>query len=223
MKLTLLLLLMFGTSFVKAASCPCDLAVIQDRDGYTNVRAEASIQAQVIARVPNDKVFWFYPEEYDQPQEWIMVYVPTDRYNQSMATQGYMHRSRIKPLCQFARPAASELYFHYDLQPFNAGAHTIKVEENWYQILDIPEIRGTDGGKPRVEVKSITARVQGQPVVIPSRLYRGTFECTNNFEVRRKGNIYFVYQNNSDGAGGYELVWVLTKAGLKQRLAGTIY
>ena len=83
-------------------------------------------------------------------------------------------------------------------------------------------IWGTDGGLPKTEVVDIKVTIAGNEVPIHKVFYADIYECTNDFEVYKKGETYFVYQRNSDGAGSYEIVWVLDKNGLKQRLVGTI-
>ena len=54
------------------------------------------------------------------------------------------------------------------------------------------------------------------------RLYDHDLERLKD-KVYRSGDTYFVQQWNSDGAGAYELVWVLTKEGLQPRLVGNIW
>ena len=49
-------------------------------------------------------------------------------------------------------------------------------------------------------------------------LYEDIFECSNEFIINKNQDDYIVHQWNSDGAGGYLIVWVLGNEKLKQRL-----
>lgn len=92
----------------------------------------------------------------------------------------------------------------------------------WASAIDGRPIWGADGELPKVEVVDINITIDGNEVPIHKVFFSDIYECTNNFEVYKNGDTYFVYQRNSDGAGSYEIVWVLDKTGLKQRLVGTI-
>lgn len=70
-------------------------AVIDDPDGYTNVRSSASTQAAILARVEDGEVFTTFPQQGD----WWQV-------RTADGTIGYMAASRIR-LSQAARPAAA--------------------------------------------------------------------------------------------------------------------
>lgn len=61
-------------------------AVIDDPDGYTNVRLGQGIQYDIIARVDEGEVFYVIPQ---QNGDWWPVRTQNNEY-------GYMHRSRIR-------------------------------------------------------------------------------------------------------------------------------
>lgn len=60
-------------------------AVIDDSDGYTNVRSGQSIQHSIIARVVEGEIFYTTPQKSD----WWPVRTKNNKF-------GYMHRSRIR-------------------------------------------------------------------------------------------------------------------------------
>ncbi|MCB2377594.1 hypothetical protein LGH70_08370 [Hymenobacter sp. BT635] len=93
---------------------------------------------------------------------------------------------------------------------------------NGVEIKDVPYAWGVDGTMPKTEIRAAQATLNGKRVPIARQLLAGLFECTYSVEVRRHGSTYFVYQNNSDGAGGYTLVWVFDSKGLRQRLIGNL-
>lgn len=65
-------------------------AVINDPDGYTNVRQAANVKSKIISRISNGDLFNTHP----QNSEWWQV-----RLNAT--TTGYMHKSRILMLRDF--------------------------------------------------------------------------------------------------------------------------
>ena len=73
-----------------------------------------------------------------------------------------------------------------------------------------------------MEVTAIKANINGQTFDINRIFFTDLYKCSNTFRVYLNDDTYFVHQWNSDGAGAYELVWVLTEEGLQQRLVGTI-
>ena len=63
------------------------IAVIADRDGWTNVRAHPSNDAQIISKVYENEFFWYKKI----PGDWWSIV-------QEDGTKGYMHSSRIKSI-----------------------------------------------------------------------------------------------------------------------------
>ncbi|MEP4534742.1 MAG: SH3 domain-containing protein [Cyclobacteriaceae bacterium] len=63
-------------------------AVINDPDGYTNVRKEPSSKSGIVTRVDENQVFIYYPSP---KASWIEVLINNE-------TTGFMHKSRIKPV-----------------------------------------------------------------------------------------------------------------------------
>lgn len=64
--------------------------------------------------------------------------------------------------------------------------------------------------------------IEDKRIPIHEIFFQDIYECDNDFNIHKIGNLFIVHQWNSDGAGGYEIVWVLDKNGVKQRLVGTI-
>ena len=67
-------------------------AVINDPDGYTNVRAKPDSKAEIVAKVVNDERFYF--DEVPN-SKWVKVYRTSDAEAQCI---GYMYNSRVKPI-----------------------------------------------------------------------------------------------------------------------------
>ena len=202
------------------------VAIIQDEDGYTNVREAPNGQAKIIHQIHENKVFW-YDDNPDAAQEWIKVYIPKNNFSFDCASSelmnGFIHASRLKPLGALTRYDGANLTFEYKIQAFDSTNRIIDREDGeWAIAIDGRPVWGADGGLPKTEVVAIKASINGQPIEIHSVFFSDLYECDNTFRVYQNGDVYFVHQWNSDGAGAYELVWVLTEEGLRQRLVGTV-
>lgn len=77
-----------GEEFVSAGEGGVDVpAIINDRDGYTNVRAGKSASSQVVGMVRKEEVFYTMPRD----EAWWRV-------RTHAGGNGYMHKSRIQTL-----------------------------------------------------------------------------------------------------------------------------
>jgi hypothetical protein len=83
---------------------------------------------------------------------------------------------------------------------------------------------GTDGGVPAIEIESLRLFINGREVPIPRRLYSDCFNPRYGdgaLAVKFGGDpqTVFVFMHGSDGAGVYDVVWVLRRDGRHSRFA----
>jgi hypothetical protein len=125
-------------------------------------------------------------------------------------------------------------------KPFSLSTHRITfaspeyVKKHNIQTTPLQEVRivtaidgrqewlGTDGEIPRVEIASMVVSFRGKTMAVPRNLYWDCFEPSflkNNFiaKLNDAGDALFVFMAGSDGAGGYEVMWVLRKDGHHSR------
>lgn len=198
------------------------VAVIHDPDGYTNVRKSPEAQSEIVHRIFENEVFWYNEEESEN--EWVPVIIHQNDFSLDNAKypyiDGFVHKSRLMPLAKLTPYEGDAFQFEYTIAPFDSTGRVIGRMDGFVDYIDGRRIWGTDGSFPRTEVSEIKVSANGPSIEIHPVFYRDLFECTNSFKVYRNGDAWFVWQMNSDGAGAYELVWVFTKSGLKQRLVG---
>ena len=209
---------------LSAAISEAQVAIINDKDGYTNVREQPNTQAEVIHRINSNEVFWYSDEEQG---EWIKIYVPKNDFSfgstQTDFVEGFIHKSRLLPLEKTKAYKGSNFTFKYEIKPFSTQGRIIDKQEGRHIVaIDGRPVWGTDGNYPKTQVIGVDVRVEGKQIPISRAFYNDIYECSNSFNVYKNGDTYFVYQWNSDGAGGYQIVWVFTKEGLKQRLVGSM-
>jgi len=80
------------------------LAIINDPDGYTNVREGKGAKYPIVGKIIADEVFMFTPNYYD---DWWKV------RNYDRSIEGYMHKSRIVPFGILSEERKKELMNRY--------------------------------------------------------------------------------------------------------------
>lgn len=201
------------------------IAIIEDRDGYTNVREAPGLSSEIIHKVFEDEVFWY---EESKDTNWVFIHIPRNKFSlgcdESSNITGYIHRSRLLPLEKLSHPGEEEFSFKYSLSKFKSEGRNILLQnDKWVRTIDGRQPWGTDGILPEIQIDSIEVKIGTQIINIHPVFYQDLFEVSDNFEVYRLNRTFFVSQTNSDGAGTYDLAWVFKRGQLIQRLIGTIY
>ena len=83
---------------------------------------------------------------------------------------------------------------------------------------------GTDGGVPASEIESLRLFINGREVPSPRRLYSDCFNPSYGdgalaVKFGDDPQTVFVFMHGSDGAGVYDVVWVLRRDGRHSRFA----
>lgn len=194
------------------------IAVIKDIDGFTNVRKAPNSSSEVIYKLYDSEVFTYE----ESTQDWIPVFISKNKYSLDCSgndkVSGYIHKSRLLPLENIKPYGGTDFSFRYELKEFTLNDKMADFDGKWLTHINGRDFYGTDGNIPSVEVAGIKATLKGETIEIPNFFYEDIFECTNEFQVRKNKDDFIVYQWNSDGAGGYLIVWVIGDKKLKQRL-----
>jgi len=66
-------------------------AKIIDKDGYVNVRKQATFTSEIVSKINAEEIVYIFPHE--KLRDWVIVDY-TDRQHENIT--GYVHRSRIK-------------------------------------------------------------------------------------------------------------------------------
>ncbi|MBD0403031.1 hypothetical protein [Flammeovirga sp. EKP202] len=221
------LLILFISLILYTNNVIGQIAMIQDKDGYTNVRSKPQSDSDVIYKLYEDEIFWFGEEYYDESKTWVPVYITFNKFSIGSMMhnyfKGYIHKSRLNPL-EENLTKDSNVNLEYEIVPFNTEKRFIRSNENGvvYQI-DGLNFFGTDGELPKTEVKSVKVEIDGKRIVIPEILYQDLYNCNNRINIFKKEDLCFFENTNSDGAGGYQIIWVFKSGKLIQRLVGSIY
>jgi len=202
-------------------------AIINDPDGWTNVRQKPDAKSEVIHKIYNNEVFWCDYSIKDTEQEWVLVYIPKNAYCLDKVDNnyiiGFIHKSRILFIGSLKEYLGNEFEFKYELTAFDSNNRIIDREGIIIKRIDGRPIWGTDGGFPKTQVSGIKVNMSGQKIDMHKVFYTDIYECDNDLKIYKQGETYFVSQFNSDDAGAYDIVWVIDKDGLKQRYIGAMY
>jgi hypothetical protein len=181
-------------------------AIINDSDGYTNVRRMNNGKSEIIGKLFDLDVFLFGEEIYDG-EDWVSIYYSpelntledykkryyklTDNDNDFYLT-GYIHKSRLKPIfdliCLTQNNTQtnlsqnnlefknSKLHFKLTLKKFEEKKHTITRQESWVSLIDGKSPNGVDGRLPSFEIDTVYLKLNGKIVDIPDCAIRDLYE-----------------------------------------------
>ncbi|WP_212002846.1 SH3 domain-containing protein [Chitinophaga sp. HK235] len=195
------------------------MALVQDKDGYTNIRKNAGISQTVIGKVlDGDIVFLLEPEG-----EWYNI----DYYHKGEISGGFIHRSRVKTIDTFEKIPAKEqtdnrAVFQKDSIKVMLTAKPFVLKDNTVQYATQDNVRyvdkinhqpyyGSDGGLPTRQYGSLVIQYGKRNIPVPDSVIRGLYQP--NMELTavnydRKNDRLYITADNSDGAGHYSLLWL---------------
>ena len=204
-------------------------AVINDKDGYVNVRKEKSVHSKVLKKLDNNTLIFVL--EYDKAQEGNWIYADNE---------GYIYNDRVKwieKLPKIAKGIAKgntivfegkEIQVTLATEKFDKDKHSFKYHKEYRDVIekiDGKPFWGTDGNMPKREYKSIEVKIRGKQVSIPQSAYNDLYESYlytefNSVHYDKDNNILYIVANNGDGAGAYMVCWQIEKGVYKGRKVG---
>ena len=200
-------------------------AVINDKDGYVNVREGKSAQSKVLKRLNNKTIVFVY--NYDKADgNWI--YTDED---------GYIYNDRVKWIHKFPQIAkgivkgstmvfeGKEIQVILTSGKFDKSKHSFeyfKDSTTGIEVIEDQLLYGTDGKMPTTEYKSIVINIHGKQVSLPkdaySDLYEPTFLTDHNFVYYDKdADILYIVANNNYADRPYKVCWQIDKGVYKGR------
>ncbi|WP_297977790.1 hypothetical protein [uncultured Capnocytophaga sp.] len=204
-------------------------AVINDKDGYVNVRKEKSVHSKVLKKLDNNTLIFVL--EYDKAQEGNWIYADNE---------GYIYNDRVKWIHNFPQIAKGiakgntivfnrkEIQVVLSTEKFDKSKHSFKYHKEYRDIIekiDGKPFWGTDGNMPKREYKSIEVKIRGKQVSIPQSAYNDLYESYlytefNSVHYDKDNDILYIVALNGDGAGAYMVCWQIEKGVYKGRKVG---
>ena len=221
--------LLLFCQFVVAQAIEGSFAVINDKDGYVNVRKEKSVHSKVLKKLDNNTLIFVFVYDKAQDGNWIHP-----------DYEGYIYNDRVKWIHKFPQIAkgiakgntivfeGKEIQVTLATEKFDKDKHSFKYHKEYRDVIekiDGKPFWGTDGNMPKKEYKSIEVKIGGKQVSIPqstySDLYQPNLYTDLNFVYYDKdSDILYIVANNGDGAGAYMVCWQIEKGVYKGRKVG---
>lgn len=209
-------------------------AKIIDKDGYVNVRQQATANSTVVSKIAADKIVYAFPD--GKSGDWVIVDYTDDRHK---SITGYVHNSRIKYIESY-KPIPN-IFFDEGTTKFMTKDITVEInsdrfdyEKNKshfsttqyddYTAVDKfrgQQVWGTDGEIPTSHYTSIQATINGRFIQIPAKEIENLFNVNNEFVTcyyDDSNDILYITAINGDGAGGYVVLFEIKKGKYNARV-----
>ncbi|PQA90634.1 hypothetical protein B0A69_20115 [Chryseobacterium shigense] len=203
-------------------------AKIADKDGYVNMRKEADVKSNIVGKINSHEIIYVFTLE-DHSKNWLNADY-TDKNGETWS--GYIHSSRIKYIESYESvPRASaienkavfnskNITVTIESEPFNYKEnkpHFSSTSYNGYKVEDKfkgQQIWGTDGTIPQTHYKSISVKMNGKTLEISPKEIENLFNINNEsaecyFDAEHE--TLYISMVNSDGAGGYAVLFKIQK------------
>lgn len=201
-------------------------AVINDKDGYVNVRKGKSAQSKVLKRLNNKIIVFVY--NYDKATDGNWIY--TDE-------EGYIYNDRVKWIHKFPIIAkgiakgntivfeGKEIQVVLTSGKFDKSKHSFeyfKDSPTGIEVIDDELPYGTDGKMPTTEYRSIEVNIHGKRVSLPKDAYSDLYEPTfltdhNSVYYDKESDILYIVANNNYAERPYKVCWQIEKGVYKGR------
>ncbi|VXD13399.1 SH3 domain-containing protein [Marinoscillum sp. 108] len=189
--------------------------VINDPDGYTNVRKGPGTNYEIVAKAQDNEIFYIE----DSDSDWFLIYLIENNY-----LEGYIHSSRVRRISEL-QPIGEREYksglltikdkkyeFTIARSDFKKSEHEYELQDDkWVIKIDGTSPYGVDGNYPSTQISTFKFKIDSTTVNTPksaySDLYENNLGATSIFK-NTDGTIYITMAENSDGAGAYDAVWL---------------
>ena len=202
-------------------------AVINDKDGYVNVREGKSAQSKVLKKLNNKTIVFVY--NYDKATDGNWIY--TDE-------EGYIYNDRVKWIHKFPIIAkgiakgntivfeGKEIQVVLTSGKFDKSKHSFeyfKDSSTGIEVIDDPALLyGNDGKMPTTEYRSIVINIHGKQVSLPKDAYSDLYQPTfltdhNSVYYDKESDILYIVANNNYADRPYKVCWQIEKGVYKGR------
>ena len=202
-------------------------AVINDKDGYVNVREGKSAQSKVLKKLNNKTIVFVY--NYDKATDGNWIY--TDE-------EGYIYNDRVKWIHKFPIIAkgiakgntivfeGKEIQVILTSGKFDKSKHSFeyfKDSSTGIEVIDDPALLyGNDGKMPTTEYRSIVINIHGKQVSLPKDAYSDLYEPTfltdhNSVYYDKESDILYIVANNNYADRPYKVCWQIERGVYKGR------
>ena len=222
MKILFTICLTISASFVFG-----QFAIISDKDGFCNVRSSAEKGNNIIDKLLNGHFVYCFPNNTN----WTDI----DYSKNNKDLNGQVYKDRMIFVLSYTKvPVLTKTNNKITLQKdsikiilteqkFDKTKHKFtyyKEEKTQIALIDDDKYWGLDGGVPTRQYKSIEVTLGQHKIVLPKDAFENLYEPSlHNTQANydKTNDILYIQSSNSDGAGGYEVIWKIEKGVYKER------
>jgi hypothetical protein len=208
--------------------CFSQFGIINDLDGFVNVRSSAEKGNNISDKLENGFIIFSMEPE----NNWAAI----NYKKNGKELDGYIYKDRIKYLSDFrkiplilnqkgkAKIESGNIKVEIIETKFIKEKHKLKFYKNnktQLDKIDDLQIFGTDGNIPKREYKSIKIQIDNIKFDLPNEALQNLYEPNLGNSIAyydEINDILYLTSSNSDGAGGYEILWIIEKKKYKSRI-----
>jgi hypothetical protein len=223
LKFLIVIVLIIATS-----SCFGQFAIVMDPDGYVNVRQKPDLSSKIQDSLHNGHFVYCM----EAKGNWLNV----DYDKNAQDLNGYLYRDRLKFISTYesipltigdsmAGPIFSKdsITITVAIQMVAQGKYHYsysKQNPTQIELIDGKQYWGMDGEAPTKEYCSIIIHLGARTIELPRVALSNLFEPSayhTKINYDRQNDILYISSENSDGAGGYSVVWRVEKGEYSNR------
>jgi hypothetical protein len=223
--------LLLGICFINSSaqfSIVQEYAFVQDVDGFLNVRKEGELKSKIIDKLENGQLIYCL----ENKGNWMSI----DYTKNKKLLMGFVYKNRYKLISKFPQiPIRSNsinsvvlrkdsIQIIVSQSKFDKSKHSFKYIKKYsdqIQLIDNKQYWGRDGGMPDTQYGKIEIKVGNKIISLPKLAFEGLYQ-PNIFTVQVNfdniNDTFYINTMNSDGAGGYHVLWRVEKGVYKDRL-----
>ncbi|HQW13018.1 MAG TPA: SH3 domain-containing protein [Saprospiraceae bacterium] len=212
---------------ISAWSAFAQFAIIYDKEGNCNVRSSPEIHNNIIGKLNNGHFVYIL----ENSGNWTNVNYSKD----SKDVNGYVYKDRLILVSSYTNlPMLTKtdslvvlgkdgVKILITIQNFDSGKHAFTFSperKDQIQLIDNKPYWGTDGGLPKTEYKSIEVYIGYTSLALPNSALLGLYQVSldsSQVHYDKKNDTIYIQSMNSDGAGGYGVIWKVAKGVFKGR------
>ncbi len=185
-------------------------AVINDKDGFTNVHSYPNVNSPITGKIDSYHVFTC---EVNKTNWWKVLYIARDNSGKSNWIEGYIYKTKVSllPDWKTINGKTGKIKVRVNTSSYLSKKHKfLKIDNDTY-LIDRKRFWGTDGENPKIAISSIQISLDNTPIVLSANAYNDLFEprLKTLSYTYGPGNTIYIRMDNSDGAGAYTIIWII--------------
>lgn len=202
-------------------------ALVADKDSFVNVRSGRN--NKVIDQLPNGHIIYCFTDTDD----WTTISYAKNGKNYSgcvVYKDRYQLISNFRAFSVSAKSGNSitlkkdSLEVFLSESKFEPKKHTYNYQKEsptQLELIDGKHYWGKDGGMPETQYGKISVKIGSKTIDLPKEALEGLYEPSfHKVQVNydAENDMIYIQSVNSDGAGGYDVIWKIEKGIYKERL-----